>query len=83
VKKEPGVEGFVAGGAELVRASEGYRKKMREIRLEVIGRYSREYASSSWWRKSVVLIKIEWEIARERMRMDPSRALYASERKQK
>jgi hypothetical protein len=68
-------EALVAQGPELIRGSERHRQKMVEIRLEVIGRYSRENGVASWWWRLFLLAKIEWEIARERRRRDPAHSV--------
>jgi len=80
MKKEPRAGGIVAGGGAMIRSSEGFRKKMEEVRKRVEERYAGEYAETSWWGKFKVRGKMEREIRleqkREGDRLSPPGALY-------
>jgi hypothetical protein len=67
---------IVASGRDNILRSEGYAKRVVEIRREVQQRHAAELAGVSWWKRFMLRAKIEREIRREVENLAPPHALY-------
>jgi hypothetical protein len=69
-------ERFMADGRERLMESKGYRTARAEVIATVRARYSEDLASAGVFRRLVLRLRMEREIAREVARLAPPEALY-------
>ena len=69
-------ERFLADGRERLMKSEGYRTACAEVIAAVRARYSEDLASAGVFRRLVLRLRMEREMAREVDKLAPRGALY-------
>jgi hypothetical protein len=69
-------ERFIADGRERLMKSEGYRAARAEVIAAVRARYAESLASAGVFRRLVLRLRMEREMAREVAKLAPPGALY-------
>ncbi len=67
---------IVADGAQRIRATEEYERRVRRIRAEVVDRYRVELASAGYFRRAIIHLRIQHAIRRELQKITPEEGLY-------
>lgn len=72
---------FVSFGPEMIRQSEDYKTKVREISTRICDCRSEEMRLAAWWRRPLIWWRIEREIQKEVGSLLPPGAMYFAGRR--
>jgi len=67
---------IVADGQQRIQQTEEYQRKVNEIRTSIQEKYRVEMARSAFFKRVILVLKVQREIHHEVQELAPDRALY-------